>query len=89
MPCSGCSALHGANPNLKKIEKKKKKMISVIQCNKDSYCEHIAGGVNMYLYECVRLLALECAVCLCVLCLCVCVILKQSAREKTHCVTPQ
>ena len=25
MPCSGCSALHGVNPNLKKKKKEKKK----------------------------------------------------------------
>ena len=37
-----------------------------IQCNKDSCCKHITGGVNIYLYGCVSLLAPECAVC-CVL----------------------
>ena len=32
--------------------------------NKDSCCEHVTGGVNMYLHGCVSLLALEHAVCL-------------------------
>ena len=39
-----------------------------------SCCEHITGGVNIYLYGRVILLAPECAVCLC---LCVCVISNQ------------
>ena len=38
---------------------------SMFQCNKDSCCEHIAGGVSIYLYGCVSLLARECSVCLC------------------------
>ena len=43
-----------------------------IQCNKDSCYEHIAVGINKYLYGCVSLLAPECAVCLCVsMCECV------------------
>ena len=63
-------------------------MISVIQCNKDSYCEHIAGGVNMYLYECVRLLALECAVCLCVcVFVCLCDIKSEYKGKNTLCHT--
>ena len=33
--------------------------------------EHITGGVNIYLYGCVSLLAPECAVCLLCVCLCV------------------
>ena len=33
--------------------------------NTDSCCEHITGGVNIYLYGCVSLLAPVCAVCLC------------------------
>ena len=37
-----------------------------IECNTDSCCEHIAGGVNVYLYGCVSLLAPVCGVCLCV-----------------------
>ena len=37
-----------------------------IQCNTDSWCEHIAGGGNVNLYGCVCLLAPVCAVCLCV-----------------------
>ena len=37
---------------------------SMFQCNKDSCCEHI-GGVSIYLYGCVSLLARECSVCLC------------------------
>ena len=41
-----------------------------IQCNKNSCCEHITGGVNIYLYGCISLLAPECAVCFCV-CMCV------------------
>ena len=42
--------------------------------------EHITGGVNIYLYGCVSLLAPECAVCLLCVCVCVfvCVILYQS-----------
>ena len=31
-----------------------------IQCNTHSCCEDITGAVNMYLYECVSLLAPEC-----------------------------
>ena len=38
----------------------------IIQCNTDSSCEHMAGGVNVYLYGCVSLLVPECAVYLCV-----------------------
>ena len=40
-------------------------------CNKGSCCEYIKGGVNIYLYGCVSLLALECAVYVCaVVCVC-------------------
>ena len=56
-----------------------------IQCNTDSCCKHITGGVNIYLYECVNLLAPECAVSLCeCVCVCVCVgvISNQSTRKK-------
>ena len=49
---------------------------------KDSHCEHITVGVNIYLYWCVSLLASECE-CLC-LCVCVCVISNQSASKKLH-----
>ena len=34
-----------------------------IQCNTDSCCEHITGGVNMYLYGGVSLLAPDRVVC--------------------------
>ena len=37
-----------------------------IQCNTDSCCEHMAGGVNIHLYGCVSLLVPECALYLCV-----------------------
>ena len=37
-----------------------------IQCNTDSCCEHIAGGVYIYLYGCVSLLVPDCAMYLCV-----------------------
>ena len=51
-------------------------------CNKGSCCEHITGSINVYLYECVSLLARVCVcvcvcvcacVCLCVVCVCSCV----------------
>ena len=35
----------------------------IILCNKSSCCEHLTGGLNIYLYECVSLLAPECAMC--------------------------
>ena len=38
----------------------------LIQSNTDSCCVHITGGVNIYLFEYVNLLAPECAVSLCV-----------------------
>ena len=31
-------------------------LIYFIQCNKGSHCEHVTGGVNIYLYVCVSLL---------------------------------
>ena len=34
------------------------------QCNTDSCCEHITGGVNIYLFGCVSRLKPVCAVCL-------------------------
>ena len=33
-----------------------------IQCKTGNCCEHIKHGVNIYLYECVSLLAPKCAV---------------------------
>ena len=52
-----------------------------IQCNKDSCCEHITVGVNIYIYDYgyASLLLTEFAVCLCVL---VCVISNQSTSKK-------
>ena len=52
-----------------------------IQCNKDSCCEHITVGVNIYIYDysCASLLLTEFAVCHCVL---VCVISNQSTSKK-------
>ena len=35
-----------------------------IQCNTGSYCVHIVGGVNIYLYVCVNLLVSVCPVCI-------------------------
>ena len=37
-----------------------------IQCNTDSCCEHMTGGVNIHLYGCVSRLVPECPVYLCV-----------------------
>ena len=54
-----------------------------IHCNKGSCCEHITGGVNIYLYGCVSLLAPECVVYLCVFVF-VCVISNQSTSKKAH-----
>ena len=51
------------------------------QCNKGSYCEHITGGINIYLYDRHSLLAPECAVCFCVH-VCVCVTSNQSTIKK-------
>ena len=46
----------------------------ITECNTDRCCDHITGGVNIYLAGCVNLLALGCALCVCVcVCLCVCV----------------
>ena len=55
--------------------------------------EHMAGGVNMYLYECVSLLAPKCAVCVCV-CVCVCVracvcVISEYQQNTKLCVRPQ
>ena len=50
-----------------------------IQFNTDSCCEDITGGVNIYLYGCVSLLAHECP-----MCVCVCVISNQSIARKPH-----
>ena len=54
-----------------------------IQCDKDSCCEHITSGVNIYLYWCVSLLAPECVVCLC-MCLFVYVWYQIRVPAKTH-----
>ena len=35
----------------------------IIKCIKGSCCEHITGGVNVYLFRCVSLLTPDCAVC--------------------------
>ena len=52
--------------------------------------EHITGGVNIYLYGCVSLLAPECAVCLLCVCVCVCVcdIISEHQQKTTLCVRP-
>ena len=54
-----------------------------IQCNKDSFCEHIIGGANIYLYGCVSILVPEYAMSLYVCGLCMCVS-NQSTAKKTH-----
>ena len=60
---------------------------SFIHCNKDSSCEHIPGGVNIYLYGCVSLLTpWLCCVSLCV-CMFVSVIRSQSTSKKPHYVS--
>ena len=51
----------------------------LIQSNTDSCCVHITGGVNIYLFEYVSLLAPECAVSLCVD-----VIWNESSSKKRH-----
>ena len=51
---------------------------------KGGCCEHITGGVNIYLYRCVSLLVPECVVCVG---LCVCVLLSQSTGRKSHYVS--
>ena len=54
-----------------------------IQCYKDTFCEHITGGANIYLYGCVILLTPECAMCLCVL-VCICISdIKSEYQQKT------
>ena len=44
-----------------------------IQCNKDSCCEHITGGVNIFLWVCQSIGPWMYSVCVCV-CVCVCVL---------------
>ena len=54
-----------------------------IQYYKDTFCEHITGGSNIYLYGCVILLTPECAMCLCVL-VCICISdIKSEYQQKT------
>ena len=36
-----------------------------IQCNTESFCEHITGSINIYLHACVSPLVPVCAMCLC------------------------
>ena len=50
-----------------------------IWCDTNSSCEHITGGVNIYLHGWVILLASAFDVFVCV---CVCVILNQSTSKK-------
>ena len=54
--------------------------MQIIEYNTHSCYEHITGGVDIYLYQCVSLLAPVCTVCI------ICQILKSSARchIKTH-----
>ena len=52
------------------------------QCNTDNCCEHITSA-NIYLNECVSLLAPGCAVCLCV-CICVCVCVCEISNQGTN-----
>ena len=52
-----------------------------IQYNTNSCCEYVAVGINIYLYECVSLIAPVCAACFCVY---VFVISNQSTSKKTH-----
>ena len=65
---------------------------SLIASNQQIYscCEHITGGVNIYLHGCVCLLAPECAVYLSVcVCLCVCDIKLKYQQKTTLCDRPQ
>ena len=62
-----------------------------IQCNKNSCCEHITGGVNIYLYGCVSLLAPESVVSLYVCCVHMCVFvcdIKSDHLQKKHIKCP-
>ena len=54
-----------------------------IQCNKDSFCEHIIGGANISLYGCVSILVPEYAMCLCMCVVCVCVY-QIRVQQKKH-----
>ena len=51
--------------------------------NKDSFCEHTAGGVHIYLYGYVSLLAPECVVCH-IVWVFVCVISNQTKLKKVE-----
>ena len=56
----------------------------LIPCNRNSCCEHITDGVNIYLYRCVSILAPTCPLCVCVcvcVCVCMCVCVKHKARH--------
>ena len=55
-----------------------------IQCNKDSFCEHIIGGANISLYGCVSILVPEYAMCLCMCVVCVCVYQIRVQQKKKH-----
>ena len=55
-----------------------------IQCNKDSFCEHIIGGANIYLHGCVSILVPEYAMCLCMCVVCVCVYQIRVQQKKKH-----
>ena len=48
--------------------------MQIIEYNTHSCYEHITGGVDIYLYRCVSVLAPVCTVCI------ICQILKSSAR---------
>ena len=51
------------------VSKKEKSGTLLIQCNANSYCEHITGGRNVHFYVCGGLLAPTCDFSFC-LCLC-------------------
>ena len=59
----------------------------LIPCNRNSCCEHITDGVNIYLYRCVSILAPTCPVCVCV-CVCVCMCVCVCETQGSSCVDP-
>ena len=74
----------GRGQTLKKKNALREKTFDIselfIECNTDSCCEHITGGINIYLYGCVSPLR--------VLCVFVCVISNQSnGKEHIKCQT--